>query len=733
MFRRIGWILASYLTRPVILALCVLGLVIGGCTSLVPRPRSFKQINFPQIPQAELSVDSVETLEMVRSEGRQAEVDGINLNYLWADMEKKRLGIVPSTASTPQVWRDFKAPGADFFRVVEAFPNLRSVRLTLYGDAAVARLVVRLPKLEYLEVDGSLHGNMVDVRWLDQAKRLEFLKLGFYRPVTGLEALVELPRLRTLAFDSRLEVSDAVLRQVAELAQLKTLVITVHPMPMPVEPLSAAGFAALAHAKALETLYVGSWDSEEQASLLEMARRGASRGGLKIEPALVEKDSPFLFFVLYPAGMLAAAIGVGLSGAFRGPASRLAPRFAPSHAAVAAALAVAVIVLTAWRVTAGGNDPLAATIAAVAAVCTVVSMTSGGLVEAQVAQRLRKGKGILWLKQALFFFLLGSLALPSVGPPLMRGEMPGLLAALGLVSAASIVLTVVTLRGMAHAPEIVELPAGAGARTRAAWQMQFRPGWMFATAGSEDRIERWIQRQSEWTWWQRVGRWRMGNPPLRSERMMAMMLAVMVPVLWLMDTTILAANGRMGFAVLRGQVLLVAGLLAMTVAIRVATTWRLRMLMLPLESLRPYGRRALQNEMAAGLVADVAPSVALVAAFDAIGLNLNSAWQVAWARVPGDFALMLTCVLPLVVGLAAMMVVVKREWLAISLVLAVPVLLGMALMGLAILQADAPARMFGEVATRAFFRQLWIPGVLGAGLAYGMYRRWLAMGIGSRA
>jgi hypothetical protein len=94
---------------------------------------------------------------------------------------------------------------------------------------------------------------------------------------------------------------------------------------------------------------------------------------------------------------------------------------------------------------------------------------------------------------------------------------------------------------------------------------------------------------------------------------------------------------------------------------------------------------------------------------------------------------MLTCVLPLVVGLAAMMVVVKREWLAISLVLAVPVLLGMALMGLAILQADAPARMFGEVATRAFFRQLWIPGVLGAGLAYGMYRRWLAMGIGSRA
>jgi hypothetical protein len=393
-------------------------------------------------------------------------------------------------------------------------------------------------------------------------------------------------------------------------------------------------------------------------------------------------------------------------------------------------MAAAVIAVAAWRLTKTFHDPLAATIASLAVVATVCSMASGGTTEGQLAQRQPRRKWVVWLKLLLFFALLGLLTRTQTGPAILRGERPWLLALLGCMAAASCALTVITLRGFVSAPETAPSPAREARPWSLTWQAQFRPGWMFATASAEDRIERWAEGHTAWTWWQRVQRWRAGNPPFRAERMVLSMLVLVALFITAMSTQFSDTRSSF-FDLVRSQFLIVSGFMCIGAAIRVAATWRARMLTLPLEVLRPCDRRVLQNEMAAAFLIELVPLVLLMAALEAVGLNIDATWRVAWNRVPGDFALLAVCVLPLVVGVGAVMVVVKREWLATLLLLAAPMLLAIAVGALVALQYQNPTQVV-RAGPRAFLTQLWAPAIIGAALAAWMYRRWLAMEIGAR-
>jgi hypothetical protein len=728
MLRRIAWILASFFTRPLILVFCVGGLA-WSAQWIFANPRGSYQTAYPPLPKPRLSVDSVETLEAVRREGRQAEVDAINLNALWADMERRRLKFVPSRSPHEQVLEGFKPPGEDFFRRLREFPNLRTVQLTLHGTLTGARAVAAVPALEYLSIDGSVFRNDADLSWLGGAGNLRYLDLSLFGAPVGVQALADLPRLETLVFRSRDQVTDDVLRQAAELPNLKTLVLAFYPTAASSDGLSEQGFAALAKSKSLKTLYVGGWTPEDRRTLFAMARRGAP--GLDIQPALIARESPFGWFVLYPVGFLAAAIGVALSAWFRGPASHLAPHFAASHAGVALAMAAALVAFATWRLTKTFHDPLAATIVSLAVVSTVCSMSSGGVLEGQLAQRDRGRKWIVRLKVLAFFALLGLLVAPSAGPAILRGEQPGLLTIVGVLGFASTILTIVTLRAFSGAPETAPSSARATRPSSILWQTQFRPGWMFATASVEDRIERWAEGRTAWTWWQRVARWRAGNPPLRIERILLVVLglAVLFVTVW---TTILTDARLTTLDLVRGPLLIMAGALMLGIAIRVAAAWRTRMLTLPLEVLRPYDRRVLQKEMAAAFLSDLVPLVLLLAAIVAVGLNLDATWHIAWKNVPTDFVLLAVCAFPLVAGLGAAMVVIRREWLAAVIAFTAPVLLAIAVGALVALQYQNPTQ-FVRAGPRAFLTQLWVPALIGAGLAAWMYRRWLAMEIGTRA
>jgi hypothetical protein len=718
MLRRIGWILASYFTRPLVVVLIAFGLLLGGSISLV-KPRPVWQSNYPGMPRPELAIDSVDSLKEVRREGRQAEVDSINLNYLWAEMHRNRRE--KGLPADP--------PGDAFFRVVDEFPNLRSVQLTFYGNRAGSEQVLRLPKLEYLTVDGVVFGKKIDVGWLAQARKLKYLEFSFVQPIEGLDALATLPSLETVVFSNRTEVGDDVLGEAARLPHLKTLVLALAESVGPYEPLTEAGFAALADSKSLRTLYVGSFVREEQTALLAIARRGAPK--LNVEPSHSESPTPFSLFGLYPAGMLAAAVGIALSCWFRGPMSRLAPRFAAAHAGVAAAMLLAIVLAATWRLAALDNDPLASLVAICAVVSTTCMTASGGVVEAQMVQRERGRKWLSWTKQLVFFFLLGSLIWPTASAGILRGEVPWMLAAYGFVAVLSIVLMVVSLRGLVDAPAAL----GPQTRTRGQWQLgwqgQYRPSWMIADSHGGHKIEQLANASGPWSFWKRVERWRAGNPPFRKERLMIVALCGVLPVMWLFMRAF--GGQRLGFEALRGQSALMGGMLLFGVSVQVAGIWRTRMLALPLESLRPGERRVWQNEMAAALIVDLAPAILLTAAFEAVALNLGGNWNVAWARVPGDLAWIAACMLPMAVGLAAAMAVVKRDWLAVTLVFATFIGTASAIAGLTVLAADNPLHLLRIGGIRSVLGQLWVPAAVGMVLAAIMYRRWRTLEIGSRA
>lgn len=727
MLRRLGWIVASYFTRPLFLVFFGAGLLATVLVWFGGQPYTSYEANYPRAPLPRLVVDSKATLEAVRREGRQAEVDAINLNFLWADMTLPKVRSTAPEGPTENI--DFRPPDAAFFRIVREFPNLRDAFVTFWGDMTGAEELAKIPRLEYLTIDGAFEP---DFSRLGPMVKLRRLELTIHRPPRDFEPRKTFPNLETVVFRTRNAVTDEVLAKMPELPKLQTLVLDFYPSGVPQTGLTREGFEALARCESLKTLYVGGWMPQDRTELVAMARRALP--SLDIRPSQVMSSLPVIVLA-WPAIFLAMSVGWGLSGQFRSPLSRLAPGFAASHALVAGGFCTAIVAVGAARLVAAGYAWLPATIAIGALVAAAIYSASAdtSLPSPQELSRRLAGNGI---KLGIFLGVLATLSSGSLGDAVLRGERPGRLALLGLVTVGTVALAADGLRRLGKSSSGGSFVERESFQRRMLLQTQFAAGWWFAVARRERQIDAWASGQPRWTWWNRVAHWRAGNAPFRIVPFMLLMLGFMVGtlvVIWSRLALPGQAQWSLTFDRFRPQCLLIAGMMLLGASSRVASAWRARVLTLPLEVLRPYDRRAMQDEMSVAYVFDMVPGALVLAAFEAIGINLDATWRVDWARAPIDFLIFFVVTLCVTVGLGAILVVVKRDWLVGVLCLTTAFLTVCAVAGLTVMQFDSPTQMMRGITPQAVERQLWLPALLGVGLAWEMRRRWLAMEIGSRA
>lgn len=724
MFRRLWWIAASYFTRTGILVLFASGMLFGGVTWFIWFAGGMSpvyELAYPQPPAPRLLVDSQAQLDAVRREGWQQVVDAIDLRALWIDMH--RAHEKPGVGPPPAV--EFSLPGEEFYDILEEFPNLRHVTMTTYGQSAGTRQLGRLAHLEYLAIDGVAPA---DLGWMRSLGALRWLQLTFYGPIEDARALAELPRVETVIFRSRSEVTDEVLAAMAELARLKQLVL-VFPATTArgaAPPFSAAGLAALDRSNSLETLYVGSYMPGESDELLALARRAVSRG--RIEPALVVRRSRGMG--LTPP-LFAMAIGIALASQFRGPMSRLAPGFVASHALVASVFFFAAVLLSVVRLILDGNDPLASSVASLTLAAAGV-MLAAAMPHAVSADQTRRKQTDILLRTVLLFVAGSPLILPNLGYEILQGSRPGMVALLGLAGLAAVGFTVHDLRRLAESSGTAGLLDRQSDRRRLLLQSQYKNNWMFASAAREQSIESWHSAPPRWTWWRRVRRWQIGNAPFRSVGMVLMAVVGFYGVTFVMRRLTMGEAGMPGdFGWLRSQSLLVALIMVLMTVGRVAMAWRARLLVLPVESLRPYWRRALRSEMAAAFALDLIAPVLVAAIVGAVGINLDAGLRVDWWRVPADFVIVLLAGLATGAGLGALVAVVKREGAVLALVIVIGLFTAVAVAFLTVVQLT-PNQSVRGLTPRVVESQLWLVIAVGLIVAGVMRHRFMQMEIGSR-
>ncbi|MCH8054383.1 MAG: hypothetical protein IH895_10000 [Planctomycetes bacterium] len=331
---------------------------------------------------------------------------------------------------------------------------------------------------------------------------------------------------------------------------------------------------------------------------------------------------------------------------------------------------------------------------------------------------------------------MGPLILPELGDAILHGSRPWMLALLGLVAVAAIGVTVNDLHRRVKSSSSTSYLVCGGYRRQFLLRSQFVGGWTFALSRGEHQIDAWKSGRPRWTWWNRVRRWRVGNAPFRSVPVMLMFPGFFVAFWFLFQRMSLRGPTRppwtsQDFSGLRAQFLVMVIALLLMTAGRAAYAWRARLLTLPLEFLRPYTRRALQNEMAVAFVLDLVPPVLVVAAIGAVGINLDSELRVAWERVPIDFLLAALACLAMTVGVGAVMVVVQRDWLVLVLILTIIIVTAVTVSLVTIAQVS-PEQMMQRLPPRVIEAQLCVTGAIGIVLAWLMRRRFMAMEIGSR-
>ncbi|MBI2823751.1 MAG: hypothetical protein HYX69_03555 [Planctomycetia bacterium] len=718
--RRAWWIIVSYLTRPIIWAVVGFAIVMLGIDLFAGRGRSSFMWTYPQPPGPTLQINSRGKLESVRKVRREGEVDAIMLSALWFDMHRngveQRKGAPPAARPVQGI----PAPTEDYYRVLDEFPNLRQVEYTCFGEPIGFDRVTQLAGVEYLTVDGVC---ALDFARLSPLRQLRELIVQTSQPPEHVAALAKLPRLETVVFRSRLAINDDVLAELAELPHLKVLVLDFG-YQHPSEPrLTKAGFDALASAPALETLYVGGrpeWSDDQIA----LARAAMADRKVVVEPAVaLSAFSPPEFLHFLPFAIFAAVVGAQLSSQFRSPARRLAPGFTASHALVGIGLCVTIAALCAARFVATGTV-LASAIAVSAA--GIASAVGGTALTSLVPSY--EVKGTKWwslLPSAVGLGLMAMLFHPALSDQVLRHPDRRVLAVLWLAAIACVAATAWALRNLVFWSTSLPITARNAGQPSDMWAGRFREGWWSAGGDREQRIEAWSGRSaSDWTWWQRIARWQIGNPPLRMVRlslfMVAMVLAGQYGILWLagMSDKVSWSTG-LCFA---------AWMILAQTTMQIAGMWRMRLAVLPLEMTRPVARGALQREWIAAYIADLAPSTAVAAASGALAVNMAAPTAIDWPSLPLDFLILFPAALTLAIGVGSLLIVVRRFWLALLVVFGVIWLTAVALVGMTVVRGGGP----GSLTAADFSRQMmegqsWILAAIGAVLAAFAARRWMRM------
>lgn len=661
----LGWILRSYLTRPLVLGIGAFGMLTFALSTLGAYMPSHPQPNYPRPPRGRLIVDSPAALEAIRAAGRQNDVDMLDLVTLW-----RKQGVRTRWDEQQQtVIRELPPPDDDFFRVIDEFPNVRRVTFDWWDNGARLERLTALKQLEAIEIQNWMaRPRAEELAGLARVKSLRRIEWAVYDPLEGLDQLAALPHLETMVFTSRFSLNDGVLAQIAALPQLETLVLDLWSSSPAREPITVDGLAALAGAPRLKTVYVGDPRPGESGRLMWMARR-ALPPRIAVEAARGAR-APFgaMFFSLMPSVTLALGIGFHLSSQMRSPLVRLAPRYGSMHGGVAVALAAALVVTVSFWLVRSGAALVPAVGVSLLAVSAIVSGSAMSSLQGQVPfSRATRGGLATWanvVPTATIFGLLALMFIPGLLDRLLSGYYGAAVAACYAVAAGCIAAGI-WLYG--QLPAIAAGATGVSNDRQAAIRFagaNLHRSWWTNLARREWQIEVLRAEGPARGWWARVRRWQLGTQPypvLAMPLLLAIFMVVFqLPIYWGMGLEIELVDW------LRSQAWIALAAMMMY-ALQVGGLWRMRRGVFPLELLRPGEDRVLRTELASAFVFDLVPGVAVCAALGAVLVAFGDVAGWAWWTVPQSFAGLVVCGLPLALVLAAIVAIVERLWLALLL------------------------------------------------------------------
>ncbi len=436
---------------------------------------------------------------------------------------------------------------------------------------------------------------------------------------------------------------------------------------------------------------------------------------LDLAPAEANIPAPSQLPWFVGLGPATSAMGVGgvLARQFRNPASHLAPCFHRAHFLVGLnwlGIIVAGVLICTW--TAG--VPL------LPGLFLAVGMT-GCLFSAGVNLTAQRHLGQAMESSPLDKLLgLGALVIfPLLFMPVGWLTNSQLLHGLLLIGTAYAWRACQTLQGLAGARATFGNVAG-----RATTSFERSSNWVEWSL--ESFLENWKGPSPKSSLWNRVLRWRVGNP--RTLPVMAVVAGSIVIAIFPWILPVISPLFRQTPTPLRLG--LYPTFVLFVVCIQIAFVWRKRLTCLDVESLRPISRTVLQREWAASLASDLIPPALTAGAIATLSFQLRDEWfsASAWQGLIPDWAettsllvflsgaLWLACL-----AFTSIIVVIEQRWLGLVIAFGM-FLLGGIPFG-ALLGRSARQLQFDSDPSAAIPLML-IPAIVSAVIVACMWRLW---------
>jgi hypothetical protein len=193
---------------------------------------------------------------------------------------------------------------------------------------------------------------------------------------------------------------------------------------------------------------------------------------------------------------------------------------------------------------------------------------------------------------------------------------------------------------------------------------------LFAEDAFESFVENWRSPAHKPTLWNRVVRWRAGNPRIAAVLMVVSGSIVIAIFPWIL-MPVTPSAGRLTLPL--GNY---AAVTLLVTSISIAYAWRKRLTCLDVESLRPMRRTTLQCEWAASLASDLLPPALTAGAIATLSFELRDGWfsAIAWQALIAGWGEALAMLVLLSGALwlaslafASIIVVIERHWLGLAL------------------------------------------------------------------
>ena len=162
--------------------------------------------------------------------------------------------------------------------------------------------------------------------------------------------------------------------------------------------------------------------------------------------------------------------------------------------------------------------------------------------------------------------------------------------------------------------------------------------------------------------WQRVERWRIGNPP--QHLMKFSLIVLMGMLLW---AAVISWSWPPSTSAINTSICCGALIVTVAGASRTAVMWRARLLVLSAEVLKPVSRMAIQKEWMLALARDIAPLVGLATIVLSVANNLGRNYSINWFGVGQNILQILPVAFVWTMGFASTLIVIQRTWLGLLL------------------------------------------------------------------